>query len=61
MGRGGGLLSKIGPWSDMGLSLDLASFAVSSIKSFPMSMQSRIPVHMKTAKNRKPVGMILHC
>lgn len=60
MGRCGDLLSKIGPWSDTGLSLDLVSFTVSNVKPFPMSMQGWIPTHVKTAKNRKPVGMILH-
>lgn len=60
VGRCGGLLSKIGPWSDMSLSLDLVSFAVSNVKPFPMSMQCWIPMRVKTARNQRPVRMILH-
>lgn len=60
MGRCGDLSSRIGPWSDMGLSLDLVSFAVSNVKPCSTSMQGWIPTHVNTAKNRKRVGMILH-
>jgi len=51
VGRCGDLLSKIGPWSGTGLSIDLETFAVSNVKPFPKSTQCWIPTHVKTAKN----------
>lgn len=60
VGRCRHLLGVLGLWSEMGLSLDLVSFAVSNVKLFPVSMQRRIPACVKAAEHRKLAGMTLH-